>query len=57
MKGIAGQFAGRGIDLATAAEPDLVIDRFDNWANQSSEIVFNCFTGPCCTAPPLAETA
>lgn len=51
-------FAVRGIDTASAGhEVELVIDRFDNWANQPSGKVFNCFTTVCTTAPPLAEAS
>ncbi|MFI9455436.1 hypothetical protein [Amycolatopsis sp. NPDC052450] len=51
-------FAVRGIDTGFAGnQVDLVIDRFDNWTNQPRGDVFNCFTGACCTAPPLAEAS
>ncbi|WP_409495147.1 hypothetical protein [Amycolatopsis sp. cmx-11-12] len=51
-------FAVRGIDTDSAgSRVDLVIDRFDNWTNRPGGQVFDCFTGACCTAPPLAEAS
>ncbi|WP_037319830.1 hypothetical protein [Amycolatopsis orientalis] len=49
-------FTGLGIDTTKAgSEIELVIDRFDNWTDKARVDVFGCFTGACCTAPPLAE--
>ncbi|MFC9254530.1 hypothetical protein ACFWMR_13535 [Amycolatopsis thailandensis] len=51
-------FAVQGIDTGTAGDQvELVIDRFDHWTNKSRGEAFNCFTGACCTAPPLAEAS
>ncbi|WP_181774106.1 hypothetical protein [Amycolatopsis pittospori] len=47
--------AETGIDTATTARIDFTIHRFDNWTNQAAGDVFGCFTGACCTAPPLVE--
>lgn len=43
-------FADSGIDATTVgqADVDVVIERFDNWKNQSSGATFGCFTGACC---------
>ncbi|MEV6906903.1 hypothetical protein [Amycolatopsis sp. NPDC051071] len=48
-------FAETRIGTVTAAQIDFTIDRFDNWSNQSAGTAFGCFTGACCTAPPLAD--
>ncbi len=50
-------FAGRGIDLTKADNPDLVIDRFDNWTNAPKADVWGCVTGACTISPPLAEAS
>ncbi|MFI7122370.1 hypothetical protein [Amycolatopsis sp. NPDC049868] len=51
-------FAVRGIDTGFAGNDiELVIDRFDHWTNQHRSEAFSCFTGACCTAPPLAEAS
>ncbi|WP_410582550.1 hypothetical protein [Amycolatopsis sp. lyj-108] len=47
--------ADSGIELAQARAGEFVIDRFDNFSNQAAGRAFGCFTGACCTAPPLAE--
>ncbi|MEV6908166.1 hypothetical protein [Amycolatopsis sp. NPDC051071] len=48
-------FAASGIAAPEAGQADFTIDRFDNWCNQAADVVFGCFTGACCVAPPLAE--
>ncbi|MBB5850562.1 hypothetical protein ACFQ05_32785 [Amycolatopsis umgeniensis] len=48
-------FAESGVDTAVVRQDAFVIDRFDNWSNQPADVVFGCFTGACCVAPPLAE--
>ncbi|MEU3623868.1 hypothetical protein BS329_08615 [Amycolatopsis coloradensis] len=47
--------AETGITTATAERADFAIDHFDHWSNQAAGTAFNCFTGACCVAPPLAE--
>ncbi|WP_410665829.1 hypothetical protein [Amycolatopsis sp. lyj-84] len=58
LDNVRSLFAVRGIDTGVAGDQvDLVIDRFDNWTNRPGGQVFDCFTGACCTAPPMAEAS